>query len=189
MASIWTSVWTSSWITCHNGIGKYISGATSSDPMTCWWHEIMDFWDCSYKDGTYRSVGLPFLCYKRMPDTRTTSWMLWEDEVNNVGDLCSHAVVLLSAPTHTSPSCHWSSDGHQPLTAGWAFSCLCIITLWLISEPCEHSHPFLFSKSLSKLTISLSSEWLQHNILKEVRGIHEMVSDVHDRLFPQLSLR
>lgn len=144
MASIWMSVWTLSWITCHNGIGKYILGATSSDPMTCWWHAIMDFWDCSYKDGTYRPVGLPFLCYERMLDTRATSWMLWEDQVNNVGDLCIHAVVPLSAPTHTSPSCHWSLDGHQPLTAGWASSCLCIITLWLLSEPCKHRHPFLF---------------------------------------------
>lgn len=156
--------------------------------MPCWWHEIMAFGDCSYKDCTYRPVRLPFLCYKKMLATIAASWMLWEDQVNNAGDLCCHAVPQLSEPTHTSLSCHWSFDGHQTLTAGWASSCVCIITLWLLSEPCEHRHPFLLSKSLSKLTTSLSSEWLQHSVLKGVSGMHEMVSDVHDRFFPQLSL-
>lgn len=154
--------------------------------MPCWWHEIMAFWDFSYKDCIYRPVGSPFLCYKRILDTIATSWMLWEDQINNVGDLCCHTVVLLSAPTHTSPS--------LPLIFGWppatgASSCLCIIILWLLSEHCEHRHPLFISKTLSKPTTSLCSEWLEHNVLKEVSGGQEMGSDIRDRLFPQLSLR
>lgn len=77
----------------------------------------------SYKDCIYRPVGSPFLCYKRMLDTIATSCMLWEDQVKNVGDLCSHTVGLLSAPTHTSPS--W------PLVFGWPPATYCWLGLLL----------------------------------------------------------